>query len=462
MIRRISTRAVSTLLLGVSTAVANASGFALIEQNASGLGNAYAGSAAITQDASAIYFNPAGLTRLSGDRQVVAAANFISPSAKFHNNGGTQSAGAALGVTPVTYPGTGNGGNAGSLALIPNLYAAMRLNSQLSIGLGINAPFGLSTEYDDDWVGRFQGLKSELKTYNINPTLAYKLNDKVSLGIGINYQHIDATLTKAVNYNAAAAAAGGAAAIGAAAVGPIEGRNKLTGSDSGWGYNFGILFELSPATQLGLAYRSSIRYRLTGTHKATHPVTGNAALNTFIVNNPTTIDQDVSLDLEVPDSFTTSVVQRLSDNWEMMGDLSWTGWSKVKELRVKYANGATDDVTPYNFRDTWRFALGANYKASETMKYRFGVAYDQTPTNSTDRTARLPDGSRTWLSVGLQYKPTTSSVLDAGFSYIFVRDPSISTNGGVKQSGLGYGRGFLSGHYENNVKILGVQYTYNF
>jgi len=154
------------LMLGLALAgfadLGQAAGFALVEQNASGLGNAYAGQAASAQDASTIFFNPAGMTLLP-DAQLVVAGHLIQPSAKFS---GTFSA-------PV---GGGQGGDAGGLAFVPNLYFALPLTSSVSLGVGINAPFGLKTDYDAGWVGRFQALKSDLKTINVNPSIAWKLN----------------------------------------------------------------------------------------------------------------------------------------------------------------------------------------------------------------------------------------------------------------------------------------------
>lgn len=462
MTKGFTLRLIPALMMCGFAGVAGASGFALIEQNASGLGNAYAGSAAVAQDASTIFFNPAGLTQLSGgkDYQFVGALNFINPSAKFSANSSTDPAsGLTAGPAFTRFSGTGNGGDAGGLAYVPNLYLSAKLSQQWSVGVGVNAPFGLKTEYDDGWVGRFQALKSEVKTYNINPTVAYQATENLSFGAGLNYQHIDATLTKAVNYSAIVAASNAGAAI---AAGLTEGRNNISGDDSAWGYNFGMLWKVSPSTKLGLAYRSAIKYHLTGTHTATHPTTASAAANTIINSNLSTLDQAVSLDLKMPDSMTMSVHQQLSDKWEMMGDLSWTGWAKVQEIRIKFSSGAADDVTPYHFRNTWRVALGAAYKASDQMKYRFGLAFDQTPTNDVDRTARLPDQNRTWLSAGLQYKPAKDHVVDAGFAYLFVKDAKLSTNGGVAKSNGVYARGFLDGTYDSNVKILSVQYTYNF
>lgn len=169
--------------LATFTGLAQASGFALIEQNASGLGNAYAGAAAVAEDASTIYFNPAGLTRLPG-RQFVGALHVIMPSADFSNRASTP----AFSTTALAGPfaQNGSGGNGGETALVPNFYLSWQLDPKLFLGVGVNAPFGMMTDYDANWMGRFHALKSAIETVNINPTVAYKVNDRFSFGVGLN------------------------------------------------------------------------------------------------------------------------------------------------------------------------------------------------------------------------------------------------------------------------------------
>ena len=429
-------------------------GFALIEQNASGLGNAYAGAAVTAEDASTIYFNPAGLTALPAGKHVVFALHALDPSAQFRDGASLSAAGIRPPGLANLYTSSGAGGDAGSTAFVPNAYFAMSIDPRWSIGIGLSAPFGLKTQYDDNWIGRFQGIKSDLKTLNVNPTVAYKVDDQISLGFGLNYQQIEATLTKAVNYTAVVGAASLASAV---AIGNVEGRNELKGKDTAWGYNLGGTFRVSDSTRLGIAYRSAIKYRLTGTHKATHPVTGVAVADAIIAGNPGTLDQSISIDAKMPDTFSFSALHRLSDKWDLLGDLSWTGWAKIAELRVKFtAAGAADDVTQLKFRNTVRTSIGANYRYSESVKLRFGLAYDQSPVADQYRTVRLPDNNRTWLSFGTQYKPSKQGTVDAGLAYLMVKDGSINNNGEVAATALGFPRGRIDGSYNNSVRILSV------
>src|SRR5690349_9069874 len=160
---------------------AQAAGFALNEQGVSGLGNAYAGAAAVAEDATTVWWNPAGMSRLAPGKHIVFAGAVIAPSTKFKNNGSVP---AAL----QTNVG-GEGGDASDTAFLPSGFFAMDLSPRLNFGLGVNVPFGLATEYDSSWIGRFQGVKSEVETVNINPAISYKLSDNASIGGGISYQH---------------------------------------------------------------------------------------------------------------------------------------------------------------------------------------------------------------------------------------------------------------------------------
>lgn len=399
---KLNLRIVPALLLAIFSGTASAAAFQLWEQNASGLGNAYAGSAAVADNASTVFFNPSGMTQLTGF-QFSAGVTGVGPSYEFRDNGSTGA-----------FKGTGNGGDAGGWNAVPNLYLSGHLTDNLSIGFGVSAPFGLATEYDSNWVGRVQAIKSEIKTVNYNPSLAYRVNDKVSLGFGVNYQQLDAEIT---SYTPA-------------------GLYRVKGDDSAWGWNAGALFTLSPAMRVGVSYRSAVNYTLEGTRS----IGANSVA--------------AKADIKLPDTFILSVWQQVSDRWEAMGDLSYTRWSTLDRLDVRSSAGVDTEI--FNYENSWRLAWGAAYKASDALKVKFGVAYDRTPVRDEYRSARVPDNDRLWLSLGGQWNTGRYGKVDVGYSYLYVKDPSIQQS---KVVGVAHE---LRGDYNASAHIVGAQYSVGF
>jgi len=456
--------AVAGSLLAITAGHALGSAFALQEQNASGLGHAYAGGAAAAEDVSTIFYNPAGLVRLQ-TAQVVVAGNLICPSAKFHDSGSQAAAFQPLGS---------GGGDAGSCALVPNLYLGIPFTDKWSFGLGVNAPFGLKTEYDSDWIGRFQAVKSELTTVNINPALSWEPTKSLTVGAGVSWQRLKATLTNKVNYAAAFAQGAGAAAaagqipaaavptlVGAAA--GLESDANISGNDSAWGWNTGVLWQATPATRVGAAYRSKIKYDVSGSANFNNPAAlgplppalapVGAAIATGV--NNVISNGDIKLQIEMPDTANVSIFSTLNDRWDVMADLQFTGWSSIQELKVVRSTGVVLSNTPENFRDTWRASFGTNYRWNDALVIRAGVAFDQSPVRDEQRTPRLPDNDRTWLALGAQYRVTPNLSLDLAYAYIFVKDSSINQNAGNTAA-----NGLLNGTFKNNVNIVGLQLTY--
>ena len=400
MMKNRTLRPLSAVILAAFSASASAAAFQLWEQNASGLGNAYAGSAAVADNASTNFFNPAGLTQLPGT-QISLGVSAVGPSYRFRDQGST-----GLNTNGST------GGDAGSWAAVPNAYFSQQLNERLYFGFGVSAPFGLATEYNaGNWIGANQAVKSEIRTINYNPSLAYRLNDKVSLGFGLNYQMIDAEMTNA-----------------------LAGGYRVKGDDSALGWNVGALFTLSPAMRLGVSYRSAVDYRLEGTRTLAG------------------VSRNATADIKLPDTFILSVWQQVSDRWEAMGDLSYTRWNTLDKLLINHG-GATPDVENFGYRNSWRFAWGAAYRYSDQAKLKFGIAWDRTPVADAVRSPRVPDNDRLWLSLGGQWKLGQGGHLDVGYSYLYVKDPTLSQN----RNGTS-----LSGRYDASAHIVGAQYSLGF
>ena len=400
---------------------ARAAAFALAEQGASGLGNAYAGAAAAAEDASTVWWNPAGMARLPSGRHFALAGTLISPSTKFSNRAS---------VAPGTRTLGSEGGDAGDTAFVPSMFFAMDFGPRWNFGVGVSAPFGLSTEYSSEWLGRFQGISSEIKTLNVNPAVSYKISNAVSVGFGLNYQRAEIDTLTAVN------------------LGVAEAQNRLSVDGDAWGFNAGVLFSVSPDTRVGVHYRSAIDHELDGTTNFTTPAVPSS---------------NARLDVKTPASLSLSVAHRLSNRLELLADLSWWEWSNVQSVPVTRTSGPAAGGTAgnfvFNFDDSWRASIGGNYKLEGAWTLKFGVAYDQTPVpNAESRTVRLPDSDRYWFSAGAKYRISPSGALDIGYTFIKARDASINSNQGTGATGAG----LVNGVYKADVHLLGVQYQHSF
>ncbi len=434
---------------------AGAAGFAIGTQNASGLGNAYAGASAVAEDASTIFYNPAGMTRLPG-RQAVGALIAIKTSIDFSSDASRTT------LPPLITTGlTNNGGDAGDWGFVPAGYLSWQITPSVWAGIGVSAPFGLKTEWDSGWVGRFHAIKSEVLTVNINPSVAWKVNEMFSVGGGVNVMYIDAELTNAVDYSAIAAAPGfpgGLANISAATCpgsgpGPqnCEGVAKVKGDDWAWGWNLGAMINFSPDTRIGITYRSTVTQKLGGDVSFSNRPT-TAAFAAVVPNS------GVTAEIKLPDMFSVGLSHAFG-RFQLLADYTWTGWDSIQDLTIVRSSGARLSNTPLRFKNSWRAGLGVNYQLTDQWKLRFGTAYDRTPVQDEFRTPRLPDESRVWLAVGAQWQFSKQGALDFGYAHEFVDDASSQLPSATPPAAP---QGNLFGTYKADVNILGVQLRYNF
>lgn len=411
--------AVAATLAGFA-AGADATGFQL-EQNASGLGNAYSGQAAAAENASTVFYNPAGMTRLPG-AQLSVVSTFIGPAIKFSNAGGSTAPGGLPSLG-------GNGGDAGDWTLAPKGYFSYQVNSRVWLGLGLAVPFGLKTEYAAGWFGRFQSRRAELKTLDLNPSVAFKVSDAVSLGAGVSYQKADVKVDRSTFLG-------------------IEFPTQINLEDESWGFNLGALFTLSPETRIGITYRSRIEHDLTGSAV----VTGVAA-------------PSVHAPARLPDTISWAVAHQLNPKWELLGDVTYTRWSSIKGVPIVATSasalgvsGTTLDTFNFQFRNAYRIGIGANWLARDDFVMKFGAAYDRSPVEDPFRTVVFPDSDRIWLAIGGKYRMSKRAVLDFGYAHLFMRDAPISQLRGL---GIG-GQGNVVGNYDNMVNIFSIQYSHSF
>lgn len=444
--------AVSILATIISSNV-NAAGFAIAENSASGMGSAFAGASAIAEDASTTYFNPAGLSKLKGT-QYIFAGHYISVSSAFTNNGSTL-------VT--TAPISGPVDDGGTSPFIPNFYYASELNDKWTFGLGITVPFGNASEYSDTWVGRYHATKSEITTLNINPSASFKVNDKLSVGFGVNVQYIEATLANkldsaAICNGAPFAAACAGAGLSGAVIGDasLDSNQSLTGDDLSLGWNIGLLYDVSDATRFGLAYRSNIDHTLTGSVDFTLNSNFQTALNLAGLSALFT-DTGISAGVDLPETLSLSLYHAVNPKWSVLADVTWTKWKRFDKIVIDFSNPLqTSSTIPENWENSLRYSLGVNYKADSKWIYRAGVALDETPIpNAEDMTPRIPDSDRIWLSLGFGYKASDTFGIDVGYSHLFFDDVAVNNT----DASFGH---TLTGSYDVSVDILSAQFNWKF
>lgn len=447
---------VSSLLISLLPSVAMASGFALIETNARGQGNAYAGAAANTPDASTIFFNPAGLTDLEGD-QLTVAGHYIIPHSSFSNDGST-AAGVFAGSPFQNLNGDDDDG--GSPALVPNLYWAKTINESTKFGLGFNSPFGLATKYDDDWVGRYHGVVSDLKIMNINPSIGYKINDQFSIGAGVDFMLGSVTLTSAIDFGAICMAQFNYETC--AGLGSLpqsgDGFAELTGDnldDISVGFNLGLKFNFSEQSTLGIAYRSEVEMNVEGDADFTVPTSAS-----FVYAGNLFLDTGLKATVDLPASLSISYAHQV-DKVTYLADATWTGWSSYEELRVVYDNpDQPDSVTTNEWEDVMRYSLGIDYQYADDTIYRVGMAYDETPVPSAERrTPRLPGTDRTWFSLGVSKQVDSNLSIDIGYSHLMMDEAEINNE---FESSVPTLAATLTGEYDASVNIFSAQLNWQY
>ncbi|WP_223486993.1 outer membrane protein transport protein [Pseudomonas sp. A-RE-19] len=411
-------------LLSAST-IAGANGIALNEQSASSAGTAYAGRSSSALDASTIFGNPAGLTKLkrteiSGGAAVVSVSDDISNAQS-------------------SAPGT-NKGDSVPLGVVPFVYMSTPLDDRFSIGLGLYAPSGLINDYESSFQGRYHGSYSTTKEVTLQPTIAYRINDYVSIGGGPTINRFTAKLKNDL------------------ATGALNnGRDTevtIKGDDTALGYNLGILFDLSEATSWGINYHSKVVYHLEG--------------HTEVSGSPSVIPLDGNynnkIDITMPESVDTSITHHFNSRWTGYLGTTWKRWSRIEKVETKNsglsplgeAAGLGRMTEEMNWHDTWSTAVGASYQLNQQWLLRAGYAYDPSPIRNADRSVRVPVGNRQAVTLGGAYLPNPDLTIDFAYGYLW------DSKASVKQSNDSGLQPEYSANYKNSAHGISVQATYRY
>jgi long-chain fatty acid transport protein len=396
-----------------------AGGFQLSDHSVTALGRSQAGYGIVGDDASAVHFNPAGMSLLK-NRQFQLGSAFIQAEGKFTNTGSTNA-------------NSGQDRDGAQNSITPNVYLVIPMGEKLRFGLGITAPFGSHTDYAADFVGRYNGLKTKIQTVDINPTFSYKINDGVSIGAGISYQKFDVTLS------------------GAIVPTPPTSTLTIEGDSAKFGYNIGAMFSFADDSRLGVAYRSKVAHNIEGT--ATFANLSATTNGTFAA----------TADFTTPETIYLAYNKPLSEKWALALGYRWTRWSRFQRLDIAFPTGVASQTSSIDaqWNDVKTIAIGTDYQLNKKWTLRAGVAFDETPIPDNTRSVRTVDADRTWYSLGASYKANANLQWDIAYRYIAFDNAPVNQH--ITRNNGATSLGNLVGEFNNiNLHTLALQMNYQF
>ncbi len=423
--RSLLTLGLFSTLAGISTGVFAAGSYTPL-MNVADLGNAYSGGAAIAQDASTNYYNSAGLVRIPHQQLVVSATGVL---AHVKYTGSASAPGLGL-----PYNDSGSASTY-SPALIPAIHYALPLSDALYFGMSVTEPYGVSYSYPDDSLVRYDIVSAKAQSLDLSPSLAYKVSDQFSVGVGIDALYMSVyqkymVRTQPFTVNS----------------------DSIAKADlSGWGYGWhaGMLYQITPHTRVGLNYRSQIVNQLAGKSQLSvynGPATGTTTSNNFqsrITTPPTT---------------SLSLYHDMTNRWAIMGTVDYTQWSVYKTVPVNNAASLGSQTVsisiPQYYHNAWRYAVGTSYQLTPRWLIRSGISYEQGASNATYRDMLIPEGTHTDIAVGGHYQASTTVGLDIGYVHNFFKAVPMNY---VSD----YSHNSLNGSYRPAVDNLGLQLTWN-
>lgn len=407
------------------TSQAYASAFAVRENSSEGVATAFSGDVSAADSAATAYNNPAGMTELHGN-QVEAGAVLVFPTIDFHGSATTTGIGPTAG---------NNGNNGGRPGAAPNFYGVLDLTNQWKLGIAINSPYALVVKNNAGWYGRYLAIDSAVLSTNINPSVAYKVNDQISVGAGVSAQWLQGTLSQAVDQ---------------AAVGAGDALGRFKGDSWGFGYNFGALFKPLPGTQIGAAYRSKVDHKLSGDLD----FLGTVAPFSGLLQSAA-----AKLDFDMPATTTLGITQTVTPRLKVSLTAQWTQWSSLKSISFQSSTA----VAPINlgFYDTWFTSIGASYQWNDQVTLRAGAGYDQSPVSDHYRTVSIPDQDRYMLGLGFGYKINEALTLDGAYAHYFAANASMNSSINNTDSSNPTPT-VLQGSYQLSLDYVSVSVRYGF
>jgi long-chain fatty acid transport protein len=453
-------------------AVTFSAGYKLNEQSAAGMGTAHAGRAAMAEDASVVFYNPAAMTELSR-AQLMAGFTYINATGDFDGSS-VNAAGA-----PSTLEEYDNGGNYLGEAFVPFFYYVQPVNENVSVGLGIFTPFGTNTDYGDNFSGGGFADQTSLVSIEIQPSIAVKINEQLSIGGGIDIVYMEGLLSKQTDL--IPFPIGGAKGY--------ETKFEVSGDDWGYGWNLGSYYQLTDTTSIGLTYRSEIDIDLTGdsSFEDQSDLFFYSSASSAVLGPFSSREQASNVPLVTPQSATLAMTFQLNDALLLQAGATWTGWSSFQYFDIiatENVASATDltgglgdgfaDVSDLSglpngyighiveeWEDVWAIALGGTYQLNNNVLLRAGYAFDESPVSDQYRTARVPSSDRQWLTFGAGFVIDADLSVDVAAGYLYMERTTLDeTNKDLNDETIGNAR--LIGDYEVDVFGLSAQVNYKF
>ncbi len=404
--------------IAVLSSQAFASDFNIPFVSTSGLGDMYSGWAVSANDASTAYTNPAGLTEIKNKQLVISGIGLL----------GTTQFQGTTNTTPSLSPNMNGSASSKLSGFIPSIYFAAPVSNNLVFALSQNVPFALGTNYTKDSIVRYAATKSQIVVVDVGPSVGFKFNEKLSVGLGLDFERMAFTLNRMNGFPLSFPA-------------NSESQNHL----SGWGYGFhgGLLYKLSQATRLGVNYNSQVMFHTSGDSEVF------TTTNTF-----RTTSQKANAALPAMAQF--SIEHDITQQWTALGTVFYTRWSTFNQLSLKNTmlpTGSTMNVTiPFGYHDTLDYSLGLNYKPTEKWILKTGVQLLNTPSNNRDRSLPDPVGQGTIVALGAHYQQNKQLGYDVGYAHAFFRQTAINHASPLE---------FASGNSNQNTNLLGAQVTWD-